>query len=309
MATKPTPAAEPDVVGQIILLRPDQIEVVDRLRPLDPVWVEALAGVMKAESQRTPIEVCQLPGRSNYTLVTGGHRHAAAAMNGRWLRCEVVTNDRADRKLREISENLHRRDLAPMDRAAFLAELVAVHKMRAGIDPAQDGRVASINARWQKTLQNEADDTTAMIASVYGWTDDIAAKVGLAPRTVRDDLLLHRRLSPSIIDALRGADHPVLANAAQLRVLAKLDEPAQRYLLRLLLHANAKLAGAPFDKVTTALAAWQGKAKPLPDAKRLSAFIGSYARMGVAERKAALGELAGMLPKGWSLTGPAGDGA
>ncbi len=45
--------------------------------------------------------------------------------------------------------------------------------------------------------------------------------------------------------------------------------------------------------------------EPLADnAKRLSAFIGAFARMGVAERKGALAELKGMLPAGFELVMP-----
>ena len=310
MATQFTIKAEgPDVVGEIILLRPDQIDAANRLRPIDPVWAEALAGIMEAEGQRTPIEVCRLPGRTDYTLVVGGHRHAAASIKGMYLRCEVVTNDAAERRLREVSENLHRRDLAPLDRAAFIAELVAVHKVRAGLSANDDGRKASINARWQKALKDEASDTTATIAIVYGWTDEIAEKVGLAARTVRDDLLLHRRISPSIIDALRRADHPVLNNAAQLRTLAKLEEAGQQHVLGLLLHKNGLVLGAPFDKVTDALAASSSKPKPTAEDKRLNAFISAFGRMTVAEKKGALAELAHLLPAGWTLSGPEGDAA
>lgn len=302
MASKAVVAdTAPDIVGQIILLRPDQIDASDRLRPIDPVWAEALAGIMKAEGQRTPIEVCRLPGRSDYRLVTGGHRHAAATINGAYLRAEVVTNDAVERRLREVSENLHRRDLAPMDRAAFLAELVSALKVRAGLDAEQDGRAASVNARWQKVLQNEADDTNDTMSFVYGWSSEVADQLGFSKRTIERDLLLHRRLSPTIVEALRRNDHPVLRNAAQLRALAKLEEADQRHVLGLLLHANGKLSGAPFSTVTAALAAREGKKKPAPDAKRLNSFIGTYGRMTLPEKKGALAQLAGMLPAGWSL--------
>ena len=293
--------AEPDVVGQIILLRPDEIDASDRLRPIDPVWAEALAGVMQAEGQRTPIEVCRLPGQTTYKLVTGGHRHAAAQMKGLYLRAEVVTNDATERRLREISENLHRRDLAPIDRASFIAELVAVHKARAGLDASQDGRAASANARWQQAVDAEADDTNATIALAYGWADQVADNLGYSRRTIYNDLLLVRRIPASIIDALRRADHPVLRNAGQLRALAKLDDSAQRKVIGLLIHADMQIAGAPFASVSAAVAAMSDCQAPAPDAKRLSAFIGSFGRMGLAEKKGALDHLAGMLPAGFDL--------
>ncbi|MCC7097308.1 MAG: ParB N-terminal domain-containing protein [Thermomonas sp.] len=286
-------ATAPDVVGQIILLRPDEIEAGERLRPVDPVWAEALAGILKAEGQRTPIEVCRLPGKSRYTLVTGAHRHAAAAKAGLWLRAEVVTNDAAERRLREISENMHRRDLAPLDRAAMLAELVAVHKVRAGLDPNADGRTASVNARWQKALQNEAVDTNDTMTFVYGWSEQVADELGFSKRTIERDLLLHRRLPAMGVAQLREVAHPILNNAAQLRALAKLDDGTQRKVIR-------RLA----DGARTIAEAIDAKTAQPADAKRLSAFIGAFGRMSLSEKKGALAQLAGMLPAGWSLTGP-----
>lgn len=299
MATQPK--AGPDIVGQIVLLRPEEIDATDRLRPIDPVWAEALAGVMQAEGQRTPIEVCRLPGKTGYKLVTGGHRHAAAEMKGLYLRAEIVTNDAAERRLREISENLHRLDLAPLDRATFVAELVALHKVRAGLDPAQDGRAASVNARWQKALQDEAEDTNDTMSFVYGWSDQVAEQLGFSKRTVERDLLLVRRIAPSTIETLRRRNHATLRNASQLRALAKLTDVEQSKVLSLLIHADMKIKGAPFATVTEAIAAMADKQAPSPDAKRLNAFIGNFGRMGLAEKKGALSQLAGMLPAGWSL--------
>lgn len=300
MASQPK-VAELQVVGEIVLLDPALIDATDRLRPIDPVWAEALGGIMAAEGQRTPIEVCRLPGKAGFRLVTGGHRHAGAKLKGLMLRAEIVDNDATDRRLREISENLHRRDLDPIDRATFVAELVDVHKARAGINREQDGRAASANARWQKVIQAEAEDTNDTMSFVYGWSDRVADQLGFSKRTVERDLLLIRRIPASVIDALRRADHPVLRNGGQLRALAKLDDSAQRKVLGLLLHHDMQIAGAPFSSVSAAVAAMADKQAPSPDAKRLSAFIGSFGRMALAEKKGALSHLAGMLPAGWSL--------
>ncbi len=304
MASKPKSVEEttPDVVGQIILLQPEQIDASDRLRPVDPMWAEALAGIMEAEGQHTPIEVCRLPGRSDYRLVTGAHRHAAATLKGLWLRAEVVTSDAAERRLREVSENLHRRDLAPLDRAAFIAELVAVHKARAGIDFEKDGRFISATVRWQKALKDEADDTNVTMTNVYGWAEKTAEQLGFSRAKVERDLYLYRRISPTIIDSLRRRDHPVLRNASQLRALAKLDDVQQSKVHSLLMHADAVIKGAPFATVTEALAALSNKAAPAPEDKRLNAFLGAFSRMSLQEKKGALRHLAEQMPAGWTLS-------
>ena len=43
--------------------------------------------------------------------------------------------------------------------------------------------------------------------------------------------------------------------------------------------------------------------------RRLSAFIGAFNRMGLAEKRGALAMLADILPAGWSLTAPEGGAA
>lgn len=267
----------PDVVGEIILLRPDQIEVGPRLRAIDPVWAEALGGVMQAEGQRTPIEVCRLPGRDKFTLVVGAHRHEGATRKGLYLRAEVVTNDAAERRLREASENLHRKDLNPLDRAAHIAELVLLHRARAGIEET-DRRDKKVP--FSKALREEADGNMEIISMCYGWTEEIAADLGVTSRTIRNDLFLHRRLAPSIVDLLRSARHPALKNASQLKALAKLPtDEAQRRVVQALIDGRAK-------NVADAVARFGPNPKRTiaPEDKRFASVIGAISRMSRTER-------------------------
>ena len=105
--------------------------------------------------------------------------------------------------------------------------------------------------------------------------------------------MLHRRLPPSLAERLREAEHPVLWNAGQLKALAKLDDVAQRRAV------DALVAGAKSVAEATRPA---GDNRPVdPEAKRLSTFIGTFQRMGLPEKKAALFQLAGMLPAGFTL--------
>ena len=164
-----------------------------------------------------------------------------------------------------------------MERAAFIAAKVDILKRRAGIDPAKDGRVASADARWKKAVANEAKDASATIAVAYGWADDVAEQIGLSRRTVEYDLMLYRRLAPSLIARLREVRHPAAGNASQLRALAKLDEADQGRAVAMLLDGRAKGVG-------DAVKALSGKRAPDPADKRFSAIIGTLSRMGHAER-------------------------
>lgn len=290
----------PEVVGEIVLIPVDQIDASNRLRPVDPVWAAALGGAMAAEGQRTPIEVCRLPGQTRYTLVCGGHRHAGAEIAFiTHLRAEIVSSDAAERKLREVSENLLRRDLSPLDRAAAIAQLVALYKVRNGVDPNKDGRAASANARWQKQLDSEAEDAKVTMTFAYGWNDALAEELGFSAETIKRDLYLARRLAPSVIEELREADHDILNNAAQLRALAKL-EPTEQAIVAKKLASGAK---------SVSDARGTGNGPKAADDKNLSAFLGAFGRMSVTEKKGALALLAKQLPAGWSLTGPEGGAA
>ena len=292
----PSQAAEPQVAGEIILVPVDQVRIGQRLREIDPVWAEALGRVMVKEGQQTPIEVCRLPGKPGWELVAGAHRLTGARTVGMELiEAREVSNSVDFRKLREASENLWRRGLDPLARAAHIAELVRLHKLRAGIDPDKDGRAVSVAARWQKVVAEEALDTTATIAVVYGWDEAVAGELGFSPRTVRDDLTLYRRLPAGAVAALRECRHPILANAAQLKALAKLEGERQSLAIQRLTQNKCK-------SVAEALANMPGAKRPAdPGAKRLSAFIGAFQRMSLSERKGALEHLLPLLPAGYTV--------
>jgi hypothetical protein len=292
-----------ETLSGFILIRTDEVDVGERLRPVDPVWAEALGQMMLRDGQDTPILVCRLPGRSRWLLVAGGHRLAGAVFADiAYMRAEVVSADRDDRRLREVRENVMRSDLTPIDRAAHVAEAVSILKRRAGIDPAADGRVGSAAARWQKVVKDEANDATTTIVGAYGFSETVAADLGFSFRTVENDLMLYRRLAPSVVESLRAARHPVLNNGTQLRALAKLDENAQAKVVSLLLVPGASLNyGQPktiSDAIAHPLGPKPAAAKPDAETKRLSAFIGAFQRMSLAEKKGALAQLAGQLPNG-----------
>jgi hypothetical protein len=266
-----------DVVGQILLVPTAMIAVRERLRPIDPVWAEALGQVMRREGQRTPVEICRLPGSDRWTLVAGGHRLEGARMAGiEYLRAEVVSADRDDRRLREVSENLWRKGLEPIDRAAFAAELVAIHKRRAGIDPSKNGRSVSADVRWKHAVSDEADDANVTLTVAYGWTDDVAAELGWSKSKLERDLTLYRRLAASLVEQLRAARHPIVTNGSQLRALAKLDEPDQRRAVERLLSGEAKSVG-------DALKADGSKSVNDAATKRLSTILNTLGNMSAIE--------------------------
>jgi len=293
---------EANDVESIVSIRVTDIELGDRLRPVDPVWSAALGAIMAREGQRTPIEVCRLPGRSHWTLVTGGHRLEGARAEGiEYLKAIIVGSDRADRRMREVSENLWRKALDPMDRAAFIAEIHSLLRAKCGVDIDASAQQIAANARWQKALALDAADASATIADAYGLDAKVGEQLGLSERTVRNDLLLHRRISPSLIEQLRADRHPVANNATQLRALAKIDPREQAEAVEYLTWRTHTNGVGPVKSVAEAVALVRDKTRLVssPEDKRLSTFVGTFQRMGLSERHGALQQLP--LPAGTSF--------
>lgn len=298
----PSEALHQEPLSDFILIRTDEVDFDDRLRPVDIAWAHAVGDMMARDGQDTPIKVCRLPGRNRWTGVVGAHRHAGAVhANIEYLKAEVTSANHDDRRLTEIRENLFRSDLSPLDRAAFVAEAVAIHKRRAGFDPSADGRVTSVAARWQKAIKDEAADATATIAVVYGFNDQVASELGLSKRTIEGDLMLYRRLPPSLVQRLRAANHSAVKNASQLRALARLDPAAQTDVLRALVGDDG---WEPVATVAEAVKRTQPSSFSVPkspDQKRLNTFIDTFSRMSAAEQMGALSVLRDLLPKGFAI--------
>jgi ParB-like chromosome segregation protein Spo0J len=298
-ALKPTSDAwnadgTPRVFGDVFAVDAAEVDASKRLRPIDTSWATALGQIVLAEGQLTPIQVSRNRGKGKpWILIAGGHRHAAAELflDLNPLRAIEVEGGELMQRQAEISENLHRRDLNPIDRATFIAELHDVLRARSGLDPSLSPQQIAVNARWQKELAKAAGDAWLTMSHAYGFSDQIAEQSGLSLPTIKRDLMLARRLSPLVVDRLRA--HPIARNATQLRALAKLD-PAEQTAVVDRLVAGAK-------SVAEALALLRDKPKAAPEDKRLSAFIGAFARMSLTEKKGALAQLAGMLPAGFRL--------
>lgn len=297
-----------DDIGMVLVA---DIDLGDRLRPVDPVYADMIGASIVQDGQATPIVVCRLPGTTRWTLVAGAHRVVGARMHGlEWLKAEMIGPQALERKKCEVVENLFRRNLEPVDRAAFIAELVQLKRAQVGLDTLatrdaralggkktpRKGDLETISRSPAKALKAEAAATLDTMSSVYGFTEEVAVELGLTGRTLRNDLMIYRGIDRSLIDRLRAARHPILKNATQLRALAKADPAAQARAVALLIDGGARTASAAI-----AVATGRSNGPADPEAKRLSAFIGAFYRMSLAEKKGALAHLAPLLPAGFRL--------
>lgn len=100
----------------------DCLTIRERRRTLDKRKVDELAKSMAVIGLQQPISVWS-PNETLAVLVTGHHRFAAAVKLG-WdeIDCIFVNMDEADRRLWEISENLHRTELTELERSEHINE-------------------------------------------------------------------------------------------------------------------------------------------------------------------------------------------
>ncbi|WP_439471302.1 ParB/RepB/Spo0J family partition protein [Brevundimonas sp.] len=284
-------AHTPEIARSIFKVRMDLVDWTEGLRPLDMGWVEALQALMTHDGQRRPIELYE-KADGRFGIIAGRHRWTAAQALG-WptIEADILSANGLELRAAEVSENLHKLDLSPLDRAAFVAEQIAIEKARAGL--AEDANLKSVvaTARWADRIGAEADDASAKIALAYGFTEQVAEKVGLSRRAIYLDLEIHRGIRPDVAEQIRAL--PVAQNASQLRALAKLPGFEQREVASLIVAGTAK-------GVTDALGTLKQAPVKSVEQKAVSAILGNWGRLSARQQKELLKTLA--LPKGVSLT-------
>jgi ParB family transcriptional regulator, chromosome partitioning protein len=240
--------------------------------------------------QNDPIKVVARgnAAKTPWKLVAGLHRLEACRTLGIEVSAIEVLGD-AD-ALRDIqaSENIDRRELEPIERAMFVHAVAEAAKARVlaahgGKSPQQIG----ISARWNKVRfaaperGKDADsDTAAMIATVYGWKDDVAKALGMAPRTVREFLALYRGLvAPFPEESRLLATREIGCNRAELTKLIKLPVGERGAVIEALLQYPS------LSSVEEAMLHLKLRTKPLPDhyIKFTSQIKGALPRLGTAD--------------------------
>jgi len=243
----------------------ERIDVpADRLRDVDPAWVETLAGMILATGQHQPI-VLRPHGDDRYWLVAGEHRFAAVARNGSPDILAVIrdlTDDEA--RLVEIDENLIRRELGPLDRALFLAERKRVWE-RLHPETTHGGD--------RKSLARKEENQVAKTATRF--SADVAEKVGLSERSVQMACSIAARLRPDTLAELRRtylADHQ-----RDLETFSKLPPEGQRIALE-------KLTSGAAESIKAALSA-EPDERSGPAPVTAEKMLGLWSRMGAKERR------------------------
>lgn len=112
-------------VGDIFSIPLDSIVVEEQVRK-DFRGIKELALQIASEGQRMPLEVSKLPN-DKYLLITGERRYRALSSNEADNALVILVEMPADKKERialQLTENLQREDLTPLEIAASLSALV-----------------------------------------------------------------------------------------------------------------------------------------------------------------------------------------
>lgn len=250
-----------NMAPEIVSIPVSSILVGKRLRAVDPDTVRMIAASFLETGQHTPIEVGPADAEGRHRLIAGGHRYAAALEAGlKTMRASIFTGTELQARMREVDENLLRRELSELDRAVFLAERKTIYE-------ALHPETAHGKARPGKVEENFHFPGRESFAA------ETARKLGVTDRQVRT-YLLRARIEPELRDRLaltRWADH-----GATLDAIAKAP-PATRARL-----VSALTRGlAPARNIAAALAEIQPGLNPVR-----SADDEHLARLQTAWRKA-----------------------
>lgn len=256
---------------QVTMLPIEQIDVGTRLRVVDPDWVQGLRLSIGQIGLQTPITVGPANAKGQHKLIAGAHRLAACSDMGHATIAAVVCRlNVLAQRLVEIDENLCRRDLSALDRAAFLHERKLVYEE---VHPNTKNGRKGLQEMWNIRGLASEEQNVRLMDDAPAFGDIAAQKMGFTPQHIRRFLKLWGALAPDV--------RPVLANSlyadkfSELRLLSSQQPAMQRKIVTALLRPEK-----PARSVRAALAEVSDKVAPPLSAseKKLAALCAAWRR-------------------------------
>jgi ParB family chromosome partitioning protein len=180
---------------QILHLDPEQIQVVDRLRAVDADYVALLAESIRQRGLDQPIRVTHADAAGFHRLISGAHRLSAVRLLGLESIAAIPFDGPAlEAELMEVEENLVRRELSELDRAAFLAKHQALWQ----------ALYPSTKAGGDRRRAKAQDELLAAHPMAERFSAHIARKIGLSEPTVKRATRRYRELSIAMRSRIAG---------------------------------------------------------------------------------------------------------
>ena len=233
------------------LIPVDHIDVGARLRTIDMDWVQWIAVSMREMGQQTPIEV--RPGTGGrYLLTAGAHRLAAVKFNRQALvEAKIVEVSDLEAELREIDENLFRRELSELDRSTCLARRQEVFWE---LHPETKRGIAGAVGRWmgEKNLS---------------FASETGDKLRISSRQISRSIARFTKIVPDVREKIAGTW--IADNGSILDALVRVEPSDQRRAVTIMLRMES-----PPKNVKAALAEINGVADAPKDvdAEQLAAL-------------------------------------
>ena len=204
-----------------------RIDTSNRLRPINPVWVETLAEAIGRGEMLPPIEIVERGDR--FVLASGGHRLAAHRHAGLTeIEAHVFAAadfaDEAAIRLREIKENMLRYELTALDRSVHLATWKEIWE--AAATPTKRGRKPK-DAISEKLPQNSA----AIFAGSFSAA--AASALRLSERSIQVAVQIAIGIDPGVRERIAVA--PIADVQSELLQLAAQHPDRQAKIAALLL--------------------------------------------------------------------------
>ena len=259
-----------------------EIDVGHLIRRPRAARVAAVAASMREYGQKTPVEVCP-SARGRFDLTSGWVRLEAARRLG-WTSIDHVVKraTAAERRKREIEDNLLGDGNTVLDRARYLAAGKVVY---------EDENPSTRHGGMRRGFQ------VANIGDLKPYAVWAADRYGLALRSVQRACTIGEALDARAAGLL--ADTAWADHQQGLEALARLGPDQQRAVVALL-----RREPLPIGSMAEAIELVVGAAPSTPEKKRYSAALSNYAGMAARERKSWLRQVVDdeLVPTGVSIT-------
>lgn len=267
--------------GAVLRLPTDQIDPdgLERIGFFYPAEAEALADVIASDGQQEPIVIALPAPRAKdrrYRLVYGRHRLAACTALGIEVLARVVSGSNDELLRMQTAEQIDRRDMTVLERAAFVgrrAEIVRERALKAAgvesdhalaakakaadnlhltnLSDAERAMLAKLPKRDEPAspgpvdhAKEQADADTDAVAGHFGWAAEVQEEFGLHYRKLHRLLTIYRALIKPFRAEVEAIAHcRIASNADALLQLAAKNEPVRQAVLKWLAqHPEAKTA-------------------------------------------------------------------
>ncbi|CDZ61475.1 ParB domain protein nuclease [Neorhizobium galegae bv. orientalis] len=193
------------------------IVIPERLRAVEEEHALAIAQSIVEHGLINPVTVRLTPSAKGgkYTLVAGAHRIRAEEINEEIeIDAMIVTGDKAEAQLIEITENLFRNELSVIDRAVFVQSYREIWEQKHGkIEAGRPGNRINL-------IQLFEDESGA------GFSKHVADRMGVSVPAIKRLNQIAQNLHPDVRAAVRGT--PVADNQSALLKIAKMEPLKQR---------------------------------------------------------------------------------